>query len=100
MTTLTLAHGANVHRDRDRMRTACNDGTPWSNAGRTFYGRPGPATTTGCLPSEYRDAVRAARYVVFSYRTPIAWLTDTGWTVPDVRYSRTTSRHQSVARSL
>jgi hypothetical protein len=42
-------------------------------------------------------------YVVFSYGTPIAWRTAgdqgaCGWTIPAVRYSVTTSKHQGIAR--
>lgn len=38
-------------------------------------------------------------FVVYSYATPIAWhRDDVGWYVPDERYSRTTSRHQSLVR--
>jgi len=53
-------------------------------------------------------------YVVYSYSTPIAWFvssrpfgsqwsdsmaTKAYWTVPDRRYSVTTSRHQNIVRS-
>ncbi len=56
--------------------------------------------STGQLPAEYRkmlaEAVGAV-YVVFSYRTPIAWWSgDGGWTMPNVRYSVTTSNHQNL----
>jgi hypothetical protein len=38
-------------------------------------------------------------YVVFSYQTPIAWWSvEHGWTVPDDRYSATTSRHQGFVQ--
>lgn len=54
---------------------------------------------TGWLPREHRAAVLAADYVVYSYATPIAWhVPGEGWTVPDVKYSVTTSRHQAQAR--
>lgn len=48
--------------------------------------------------TEYLNAMRdnRVRYVIRSYHTPIAWLTDEGWTIPPVPYSRTTSNHQSV----
>lgn len=50
----------------------------------------------GQLPAEYAESAQSADYVVYSYRTPIAWhVPDTGWVMPDVRYSVTTSRHQS-----
>ncbi|HYJ33758.1 MAG TPA: hypothetical protein VE326_11110 [Candidatus Binatia bacterium] len=75
---------------------------------------------TGKLPGPYASALRDAQserkeryltgegrnaaphapmYVVFSYGTPIAWVTIAGSVViPDVRYSATTSRHQKLAR--
>lgn len=54
----------------------------------------------GSLPQAFLSAVRSAEYVVYSYTTPIAWLNADGtWTVPDVKYSVTTSRHQSKIRS-
>jgi len=52
--------------------------------------------TTGQLPNEYVASAHSAIYVVYSYRTPIAWLTPGGdWVMPDTRYSVTTTRHQS-----
>jgi len=50
---------------------------------------------TGQLPQEYRASIKGATYVVFSYATPIAWRTQGQWHTPDVKYSVTTSRHQS-----
>lgn len=39
-------------------------------------------------------------YVVYSYATPIAWCdVDGAWTVPDCKYSVTTSRHQGRIRA-
>lgn len=38
-------------------------------------------------------------YVVYSYKTPIAWhTTDGDWIVVETRFSQTTTRHQSVVR--
>jgi len=37
-------------------------------------------------------------YIVYSYGTPIAWYGRYGWHTPAVRYSSTTSRHQSIVR--
>jgi len=55
---------------------------------------------TGQLPAEHVTALRAATaptYVVYSYRTPIAWHTvGAGWTQPTERYSVTTSNHQGI----
>lgn len=56
----------------------------------------------GYMPAEAYEALRQAfvpgTYVVFSYDTPIAWAVPGAGllTVPDVRYSNTTSRHQSA----
>jgi hypothetical protein len=41
-----------------------------------------------------------AVYLIRSYNTPIAWLDARGeWTIPDVKYSVTTSRHQGKIRT-
>lgn len=40
-----------------------------------------------------------AKYVIYSYGTPIAWISAHGkWFVPEIRYSVTTSKHQSIVR--
>jgi hypothetical protein len=44
------------------------------------------------------DALGRRLYVVFSYQTPIAWVMGDEVTIPSVRYSLTTSRHQSRVR--
>ena len=67
------------------------------------------AVGMGRLPGEHRTALEVALdqarsrgeslYVVWSYGTPIAWaLPGEALTVPDVRYSLTTGRHQSAVR--
>lgn len=64
------------------------------------------AEEMGSMPYDYAVLYSAmARsstdglYVVFSYRTPIAWYDSAeGWIVPDVRYSATTSRHLTAVR--
>lgn len=57
----------------------------------------------GDIASEYAVASRDERidYVIFSYRTPIAWhYRDANeWRMPDTRYSVTTSKHQSKVRT-
>jgi hypothetical protein len=64
-----------------------------------------PASEYGQLPPEYVESVQRADYVVYSYRTPIAWhITHTPdwagtWVIPDVEYSATTTRHQHKIRS-
>lgn len=57
----------------------------------------------GDLPTEQRKEFIKAEpdmvYVVRSYETPIGWLTTDGvWTIPALRYSRTTSSHQGMLR--
>lgn len=63
---------------------------------------------SGLLPHDEREQLRVAEsgnpvgtriYVIRSYSTPIAWYTRGVWTVPNVTYSVTTSRHQSIVRT-
>lgn len=56
-------------------------------------------SSTGRLPSEWVQRIRNEQpdYVVFSYGTPIAWHSEKdGWTKPPLKYSITTTRHQSL----
>lgn len=53
----------------------------------------------GQLKEEHRESVEAAEYIVYSYGTPIAWYGRDGWTMPDQKYSATTSAHQSKVRT-
>lgn len=60
-------------------------------------------TGTGQLPEDRKNGFLRAQdaddfYAVYSYVTPIAWYAHGVWTVPNVRYSQTTSRHQNVVR--
>lgn len=75
--------------------------------------------TTGSLPSEYHESLRAADFVVRSFATPIAWHVNAPrdwhdtveveawlnnaslgvWIVPDVSYSITTYQHQAQVRA-
>jgi len=49
--------------------------------------------------ARYREQRCDVDYTVMSYGTPIAWhVSGSGWTIPDVKYSRTTSAHQGIAR--
>lgn len=67
-------------------------------SGRTPHGEAFGPWDSGRLPGEHVDSFRRATYAVFSYATPIAWVTDGAWVIPETRYSVTTSRHQSAAR--
>lgn len=71
---------------------------------------PGGYVRTGYLPDKettvldhvLADAKRLgeATYIVFSYGTPIAWgMAGRSLDVPDVKYSATSSRHQSAVRN-
>lgn len=56
----------------------------------------------GRLPDEWKDRLIAdsPSYAVTSFGTPIAWFTEhAGWVVPAVKYSVTTSNHQTQVRS-
>lgn len=76
------------------------DELEFTNSDATLSGRQGGASDFGSLPDRYRVSARAARYVVYSYRTPIGWKDDDGmWTVPDVGYSSTTSQHQYIVKA-
>ncbi len=56
--------------------------------------------STGQLPNPDSYGWKTGKvYVVFSYRTPIAWTYSyqgNDWMIPDVKYSPTTTNHQSV----
>lgn len=55
----------------------------------------------GDLPTKYAreiSVVDGPMYVVYSYRTPIAWRTDERIVIPRVQYSGTTTRHQNLVR--
>lgn len=99
-TVLAPAHGDHAQRDRERLVELSNAGTAWHNATGSLRGVPGTNWETGRLPAEYRESFHRSTYAVYSYATPIAWLSGTAWFVPDVTYSSTTSRHQSFVRRL
>jgi hypothetical protein len=87
-------------------------GLPWENNGRTLWGHSeGHEQFT--LPNACQLPVKVAEllqeqihrqqidYIVWSYETPIAWHhKGNNWSMPDVEYSVTTSKHQSVARGI
>jgi hypothetical protein len=60
---------------------------------------------TDQLPEEWKEQLRDAItlssgpvFVVYSYNTPIAWYANGEWTIPDVSYSQTTARQQSMVK--
>jgi hypothetical protein len=70
------------------------DREPFKTGG-SLYATATPGWRFGRLDYEYRDSFKRADYAVYSYSTPIAWHGPDGWTMPDVKYSPTTSQHQS-----
>lgn len=52
----------------------------------------------GMLPSDYLDQLQGVEYIVYSYGTPIAWFKKGEWTIPALKYSSTTSKHQNYVR--
>lgn len=69
----------------------------------TLRGIVGAHEGMGRLPEHWHSRFMAAvahddLYTVYSYATPIAWFANGVWTVPEVRYSQTTSRHKSAVR--
>ena len=70
----------------------------------TFRGMHNPERGAGALTGEDREAFLAAAqagrvtYVVYSYRTPIAYVVGDEFVMIDTKFSATTSRHQSITR--
>ena len=54
----------------------------------------------GMLPQYLHDQLKSDQpdYIVYSYGTPIAWHSDKGWFIPNIKYSVTTSKHQNYVR--
>lgn len=83
---------------------------PFNRVVDSFHGYPCSADhgfIVGELPSAWRDQFNmdtrfagGIDYIVYSYRTPIAWRRADShlWTMPDVRYSVTTSKHAGRLR--
>ncbi len=70
--------------------------------GSSMSGRKSPTGDVGKLPREWRDVyynvVNEIDYIVYSWRTPIAWHTREGlWYLPRVSYSTYSARHQAYA---
>lgn len=69
----------------------------------TLRGISGAYEGMGKLPEHWHSRFITAghaddKFFVYSYRTPIAWFANGEWTVPGVKYSPTTSRHQTQVR--
>jgi hypothetical protein len=100
-------YGRNWHRDRERLIDCLRHAMPFYMASTT--GGPVDSSmnpSTGQMPTveafnfQHHVEFGCCDYVVWSYQTPIAYrCTVAGWIVPNVRYSRTTTQHQSIIRS-
>lgn len=65
----------------------------------TLRGVKDGAEEFGRLPKRWWNPAQDAEYVVYSYRTPIAWVTADGErVVPDIGYSSTTGQHQYTVK--
>lgn len=73
---------------------------------RRCWALSGPAMELGHLPAQFRESARSALYTVYSYGTPIAWVTEAEdrraphpyvYHIPNVGYSPTTGVHQAYA---
>lgn len=84
-----------------RIHKAIAQGQPFKTGG-AFKATTGPAWHWGRLDYDYRESVKQADYVVWSYSTPIAWHKpgDRGgyWVMPEDKYSATTTHHQNITR--
>lgn len=68
-------------------------GSMWATSNIKAYSRYGK------LSGAYYESVTHADYIVWSYETPIAWLTYGIWYMPEKRYSPTTTQHQGKIRT-
>lgn len=85
-------------RDVDGIAAALEAGESFETGGelRGLAGGLG-YLGTGRLPLEWQGDACSADYVVLSWQTPIAWRLPGGWWVrPLVKYSITTTRHQTT----
>ncbi len=92
--------------DKSKVREAIRSLHPVRNSTGSLWGEAMTDPPRGYMPEWLYDALRASEpvYVVFSYDTPIAWLSwgNEGyvWTMPEHRYSATTTAHQNMMRSI
>lgn len=91
-------------RDAQGIAKAIANGEAFTTHGALKGGPTDPAMPLtswdmGRLPREWYVGAMFATYVVWSYGTPIAWIdADGAWQCPGVKYSVTTSKHQSTTR--
>lgn len=88
---------------REITATALEQCEPFRRSGYSMSAHSGPQDGHGQMPADAAALYEADRphiaYTVVSYHTPIAWVLNDGQVrVPDVRYSATTTQHQSMCR--
>jgi hypothetical protein len=71
-----------------------------ANSMAGIYFNEGDYLSTGRLQSDLVALLHGHKpdFVIYSYGTPIAWHHASGWEIPAVRYSVTTSKHQGIVR--
>lgn len=71
-----------------------------SNTGSMRGSKTSYTPSSGRMPSAEAEKMAGHNvdYVVHSYATPIAYHHSGGWEYPDVSYSSSTSKHQSIVR--
>ena len=87
-------------KTRDKVTDALRNREPFRNSTGSFQGIEG-AKDIGRLAGDDLETFLDddVTYTVYSYSTPIAWVTRSGLVrIPATKYSRTTSQHQSVVR--
>lgn len=85
---------------RDRVARALTHHQPFPARGNSMSAIEGKGTT-GRLEGQALGHYQAddVAYTVYSYATPIAWVTRGGFVrVPEVSYSVTTTNHQTLCR--
>lgn len=93
-------------RTNDHALAHIIDRTPFANRGHSLWSEWTGLPGMGAAPDSVIAALVKATenytvpvYVVYSYSTPIGWARreDDELTVPDIRYSTTTTQHQGMA---
>jgi hypothetical protein len=84
---------------RERAGVLVSQRKPFSNTTGSFRGVVGMPGTFGWLPEPWRSEFpNRVDYTIMSWDTPLAWLVDGVWTMPDVKYSQFTSIQQGAVR--
>lgn len=95
----------------ERLPEILENRAPFTINGDGFHGTPFSALDPreewqrGQLPGEYRLSLGFAIYVVYSWKTPIAWYipsvgdSPAEWHIPPEYYTSTTSRYQGMIRN-